>query len=195
MKSERKILERYEKENNQYIIQISTNAFRDLFNKYDRTSSFIKRDLDYDLAEYLFESASDLDGREFYICLNLYAEQQSDVLEEKVNKGIDSYFEYEAHKIEKRRRQVVKKIILHILLAVICIFISYTLDKVLTTDSFLYVLFVESIVIAAWVLMWPVFSDFIYELLDIKQTIKIYRKLVNAELKFNYLMKNQENVQ
>lgn len=193
MHSERKILERYEKENNQYIIQISTNAFKDLFNKLDRTSSFIKRDLDYDLAEYLFESASDLERREFYICLNLYAEQQSDVLEEKVNKGIDSYFEYETHKIEKQRRQVIKKIILHIILAVVCFFISYTLNQVLTIDSFLYVLFVESIVIAAWVLLWPVFSDFIYELLKIKQTIKIYRKLINAELKFNYLMKKKEN--
>ena len=53
----------------------------------------------------------------------------------------------------------------------------------------------ESIVIAAWVLMWPVFSDFIYELLEIKKTIKIHRKLINTELKFNYQMKKEENVQ
>lgn len=194
MKSEKKILERYEKENNQYAIQISTNAFRELFDKYDRTSSFIKRDLDNDLAEYLFDSASDLERREFYVCLNLYAEQQSDALEEKVNKGIDSYFEYEAHKIEKKRRKVVRKIILHITLAVICFFLSYTLNKALTTDSFLYVLFVESIAIAVWVLLWPVFSDFIYELLEIKQTLRTYRKLINAKLKFNYLMKRGEIV-
>ena len=69
MKSKRKILERYEKSDNRYVIQISSNTFRDLFNKYDQTSSFVKRDLNYDLADYLFESASDLEGREFYVCL------------------------------------------------------------------------------------------------------------------------------
>jgi hypothetical protein len=194
MKSERKIFERYEKENNRYIIQISTNTLRDLFNKYDRTSSFIKRDLNQDLAEYLFESASDLDGREFYVCLNLHSEKQADELEENVNRGIDSYFEYEINKIEKKREQILIKIILHVLLAIVCFFLSYMLNKFIKVDSFLYVLFVESIVIAAWVLMWPVFSDFIYELFAIRHTIKIYKKIIDADLKFNYIEEKEQPV-
>jgi len=187
MKSEKKILKRYEKVDGRYIIQISTNHFRDLFNKFDRASSFIRRDLDYDLADYLFESASDLQNRPFYIRLNLHAEKQSEELEKKVNQGIDSYFEYESNKIKKRKRSIIQRIFVHIVLAILCIFISYTLNRVINTESFLYVVFVESIVIAAWVLMWPVFSDFIYELVEFRRNIKIYKKLVEAEIKFNYL--------
>ena len=107
MKSEKRILKRYERENGRYIIRISTNTFRDLFNKYDRASSFHKRDLNRDLAEYLFESASDLYRRDYFVCLNLHAEKKSAELEEKVNKGIDSYFEYEGNKIDKKRKQVL----------------------------------------------------------------------------------------
>ncbi|TFH01336.1 MAG: hypothetical protein E4H13_05205 [Calditrichales bacterium] len=187
MNSEKKILERYEKENNRYIIQISSNTFRDLFNKYDRVSSFIKRDLNSDFAEYLYESATDLYGRDFYVCLNLHTEEQSDELEDKVNKGIDNYFEYERNIVDTKRKQVVKKIIIHVLLAIVCFFISFTFNKIIIIDSFLHMLFVESLVIAAWVLMWPVFSDFFYELFKIRQTKNIYNKIIDAELKFNYI--------
>ena len=187
MKSKRKILERYEKLDDRYVIQISSDTFRDLFNKYDRTSSFVKRDLNYDLADYLFESASDLDGRDFYVCLNLHAEKQSDKLEEKVNRGIDSYFEYESHKIERKKKSIVVKIILHSALSIFCFFISYMLNKLINVDSFLYMLFVESIVVAAWVLMWPVFSDFVYDLVKIRKTKSIYKNIIDAELKFNYI--------
>ena len=161
MKTGKKILERYEKDKNRYIIQISTNGFRDLFDKFDKTSSFIKRDLDHELAEYLFDSASELEGRPFYVKFNFTSEGVSEELENKVNKGIDSYFEYEMHKSEKDKRTILKKISVHFVLAVLCIFISFTLDNIINTESFWHVLFVESIVIAAWVLMWPVFSDFI----------------------------------
>lgn len=187
MKSEKKIFERYEKDANQYVIQISTNNFRDLFHKFDKTSSFIKRDLDLDFAEYLFDSATDLKGRSFYISLSLQSEKKSVEFEDKVNKGIDSYFEYESNKIVKQKKKVVKRIFLHIILAISCFFISYSLSNIIDTESFLHVLFVESIIIAAWVLMWPVFSDFIYELLEAQETIKTYKKLIDADLKFSYL--------
>lgn len=187
MKSDRNILDRYEKEDGKYIIQISTNNFRDLFNKFDRTSSFIIRDLDYDFAEYLYESVSDLVKRDFCICLNLYQEKQSIELESKVNKGIDNYFEYEIHKNEIKKQSVVRNIFVHVFLSLICFFLSYTLSKIINVDSLMYVLFVESIVIAAWVLMWPVFSDFIYELHENKKTTEIYKRLIDADLKFNYL--------
>ena len=187
MKSEKNIFSRYEKEDNRYIIQISTNTYRDLFNKYDRTSSLIKRDLNDDLANYLFDAASDLYGRDFYICLNIHDEKRTEELEEMVNRGVDSYFEHEIHKIIKRRSQVAMKIAIHFLLAIACLFISYILNQVIALDSFLYMLFVESSVIAAWVLMWPILSDFMYDLFDIRRTLGIYKKIVDADLKFHYV--------
>lgn len=187
MKTKKGVLERYENEDSVYIIQISTNNFRDLFNEFDRTASFIKRDLNYDFAEYLIDSAEDLDGCDFILSLHLHSENKSIELENKVNKGIDNYFEYETHIIEKKKTQIQKRVFLHILLATICFFVSFSLNKIINTDSFLHMLFVESTLIAAWVLMWPVFSDFIYKLLSFKKKIKLYKKLINAELKFTYL--------
>ena len=187
MKSGKDILARYEKDNDRYALQISANTFRDLFNKYDRVSSFIKRDLNYNLAEYLFESATDLYGRDFYICLNLHTEEQSDELEKIVNEGIDSYFEYEKNKIDKKKKQIAKRMVIHFVLAIVCLFISYTSNNIITADSFLYKLLVDSLVIAAWVLMWPVFSDFFYELYEIRHTKIIYTNIIDAELKFKYI--------
>jgi len=187
MKTKKGVLERYEKEDCTYIIQISTNNFRDLFNKFDRTASFIKRDLNYDFAEYLIDSAEDLDGHDFILSLNLHSENKSIELENKVNIGIDTYFEYETNIIEKKKTQIHKRIFLHILLAILCFFVSFSLNKIIGSDSFLHMLFVESTLLAAWVLMWPVFSEFIYNLLGIKKKKDIYKKLIDAELKFTYL--------
>lgn len=187
MKKRKSVLERYEKEGSLYVIQISTDYFRDLFNEFDRTASFIKRDLNYDFAEYLVDSAEDLDGRDFILSLNLHSESKSIELEDKVNKGIDNYFEYETNIMEKKKTQIRKRILLHIFLAVLCFFVSYSLNKIISADSFLHMLFVESTLLAAWVLMWPVFSEFIYNLLSIRKKTDIYKKLIDAELKFTYL--------
>lgn len=183
----KKFFDRYEWDGKEYVISISTNHFRDLFNKFDRTSSFIKRDLDYDFAEYLYESAIDLAGKPFYIRLDLHQEKRSDNLEKKVYQGIDSYFEYEVQKIDRQMGRVIWKIIIHSVIAIGCFFISYILNKYIKTSAFYYILFVESIVIAAWVFMWPVFSDFIYKLLNTRKTRKIYNLLIDAPIVFNYI--------
>lgn len=187
MKTKQSILERYEKHGNTYLIQVSTNNFKSLFNEFDRTASFIKRDLNYDFAEYLFESAEDLVCHNFKICLNLHSENKSMELEDKVNKGIDNYFEYEINLITKEKIKVKKRIFIHILIATICFFISFTLNKIINSESFFHMLFVESTLIAAWVLMWPVFSEFIYNLNGIKKKIDVYNKIISAKIEFRYM--------
>ncbi len=183
----KKVLERYEKSDDRYIISIWTRNIRDLFISFDRSSSFAKRDLDYDFADYLYESASDLDGKPFFIRLDIHQDIHNSDMEEKVYKAIDNYFEYEINRIEKRRRKIVKKMFIHTILALLCISLSYVLTRYIKAESFLYTLFVESIVIAAWVFMWPVFSDFIYELTEEGNAKKIYRQIADAEIKFNYI--------
>lgn len=183
----KKIAEYYERDGETFVIRISTNHFRDLFHKFDRSSSFVKRELDYDFADYLYESALDLDKYSFYIRIDLHAEKKSEELENKVYKGIDNYFEYEMHRVAKRMREIIRKIVIHLLLAISCIFISYYLNQHIREQAFYYILFVESIVIAAWVFMWPLFSDFFYELVDDWKTMQVYKTLIDSQIMFNYI--------
>lgn len=185
--NEKKVLERYEKDGKKYVISVSTNRFKDLFEDFDRSSSFLKRDLDYDFAEYLYESAEDLENREFYIRLVFHKEMESPDKEKKINQGIDNYFKYENHKLEKLNRNIAKKIVIHFLLAFLCLFTSFFFSQYLQNRSFTSVLFGESLMIASWVFMWPIFSDFIYELLANRRVEKIHQKLIDAKICFRYL--------
>jgi len=184
--SHRKVLDRYEKIDDQYVISVWTRKIKDLFTSFDRSSSFSKRDLDYEFAEYLYESASELERKNFIIRLDIHEDQYCQELEDKVYKAIDNYFEYEINLMKKRRRKIFSKLAIHMILSIACISISYILTKYIKSDSYLHTLFVESIIIAAWVFMWPVFSDFIYELIGEGHNKKIYQRLIDAEIRFNY---------
>ncbi len=184
--SHRKVLERYEKKDDKYVVSIWIRKMRDLFRSFDRSSSFIKRDLDYEFAEYLYESATELDGKPFFIRLDIHEDQYVEEMETKVYSAIDNYFEYEINLLKKRRRRILSKVAIHMILALSCISLSYTLTKYIKSDSYLHTLFVESIIIAAWVFMWPVFSDFIYELIHEGHSKKIYQRIIDADITFNY---------
>ena len=65
------ILNRYDKDQNgNLIIKIFTSKIEDLYEDYDKKSSFIKKDLKYKLEEYLFESVDEIGNTPFVLQFN-----------------------------------------------------------------------------------------------------------------------------
>ena len=69
------ILNRYDKDKEEnLIIKIHTKRIEDLYEDYDKNSSFIKKDLKYKLEEYLVESVDEIGNKPFV--LQFYFEEK-----------------------------------------------------------------------------------------------------------------------
>jgi len=180
------LLKRYHTDKGRYVVNISINSFEDLFNKFDKTSSFKKMDLNVEFAEYLHECAEEIGNHPFFIRLDILSGKQSPVFEEKVETSIDNYFEHLIRSSERRISKLLGQSVIHFFLSLVFITLSFLFTTFIKTDSAIFNLVFESINIAAWVLMWPVFSDFFYLIRQEVSDKKVYRNIVDVDTEFCY---------
>ena len=125
-------------ENDKAIIDISLDTLGDLFNAFDRKTSFYKRDLNQDFEDYLIASVKELEGHDFIIRLNIEKELTKDS-EETIKKAIRNHFRFlywqERKKFSKVILQFIILTILGIALLLACrlflrFYISYCMYSV-----------------------------------------------------------------
>lgn len=88
------IIERYEKNlNNEIIIKIYTSKIENLYEDYDKKSTFIKKDLKEDLENYLEESVAEIADNSFIINFN-FDEKSGVETQNRLKVSIKEYFEY-----------------------------------------------------------------------------------------------------
>ena len=88
------ITNRYDKnKNDELVLNISAAKVEDLFEDYDKKSTFIKKDLKESLEKYLIESVEEIGVHPFII--KFYFDGISDEeSNQKVRNSIKDYFEY-----------------------------------------------------------------------------------------------------
>lgn len=88
------ILSRYDKnEKDEIIIKISTSKFENLYDNFDMSSTFLKKDLNQQLVDYIIESVSEISNEKFI--LKFYFEEkiaQNDI--SKIKTSVNNYFTY-----------------------------------------------------------------------------------------------------
>ena len=69
------ILSRYDKnEKDEIIIKISTSKFENLYDNFDMSSTFLQKDLNQQLVDYIIESVSEISNEKFI--LKFYFEEK-----------------------------------------------------------------------------------------------------------------------
>lgn len=104
----KKIIERYDlNEDGEIIIQISASKIEDLYNEYDKKSSFSKKDLDQELVQYIIDSVNEI-GKEPF-CLQFYFDEKIEKkLQEKIKNSIRQYFSYLEDLEKKKMKEQIK---------------------------------------------------------------------------------------
>lgn len=104
------ILNRYDKDDfGNILIKIHTTKIEDLYENYDKKSSFIKKDLKYKLEEYLFESVDEITNEPFI--LQFYFEEKISLDSSKRLEGsINEYFSYLQFLEKKEYERKFKKL-------------------------------------------------------------------------------------
>jgi len=184
----KKILEMYEFEKNKFVINVSTNNIEDLYNVFDNTASYIKRDLNREFVDYLIDCVDDLGKYDFIIKIHIEKDKPNKLNENKILQSRTNYFNYLIH-IEKRDiERLFSSSIVYLGIAVVFIVISLLThtDKI---SSLFQKVVLEGITIAAWLSTWKVLGDMIYNWIPHYKNIKMYERIIKSELIFEYKKK------
>ena len=143
------ILDRYDKTiENEIIIKISTNKFENLFDNFDMSSSFLKKDLSQQLVDYIIESVSEISNEKFIIKFYFKEKiEQENILHLK--KSFDSYFNYLEELEKNKMREQVKNSFIFMLIGVFFITLSILLE---VNQQLTYRIISEGLMIAGWFL-------------------------------------------
>jgi hypothetical protein len=179
------ILERYRRDSGgKLVIDIAASKVSDLYDDFDKHAPFVKKELDYDLVEYLIDSVREL-GREPFSVEFTFSEETTPPLESRVRKSMHNYFGYllvtnrrELHKMF-RTSVILLGLGAAMLSASIYLNLNYNLD-----DAVIEGVMAEGLVIAAWVSVWEGLAALLMNWPSIVRTRHVYSRLANATYSF-----------
>ncbi|MCD4758601.1 MAG: hypothetical protein K8R39_10035 [Arcobacteraceae bacterium] len=177
----KKIIERYDvSDNGEVIIKISAKKVEDLYNEYDKKSSFSKKDLDQELVEYIIESVNEI-GKEPF-SLKFYLEDQIPKgLQEKVRNSIKLYFSYLQDLEKKKMKEQVKNSFIFIIIG-----LFFTTCSLLSGDSesFIVKILSEGMLVAGWVSLWEALATLLIKWLPLTKKLKTFTRVFNCDVEF-----------
>lgn len=179
----RKVLSRYEKDGQgNIILDVSARRVEDLYNDFDKSAPYIRRDLDQDFADYLIECARELGRVPFKIRFTL-DNPPDEPRSVRIQRSLNTYFLYmAANEIRKILKMFRRSMILFII-GLGILFAAVSLNRLLGPErSVTANVFAEGLTIAAWVSLWESLAIFLVEWFPHRRNIVLYRRLAYAEL-------------
>jgi hypothetical protein len=176
------IIERYDKnQNDEIIIKIYSSKIEDLYEDYDKKSTFIKKDLKEDLENYLIESVEEIGNNPFIIEFS-FDEKSNFSSDEKLKKSIKEYFEYLQYLKEKNMEKQLKNSFIFIIIGFVFVSISFYFSNDI---FFLYKLISEGAMVAGWVSLWEALATILIKWLPLKNKLSILKKITKAKIKYS----------
>jgi len=181
----RDVLSRYEcAPDGTVIIDVAAARVEELYEEYDKSAPYIRRDLDTDLVEYLIECARELDEVPFLIRFTL-KDAPDEARQARIRSSIDGYFLYLAElEIQQLRRMFRRSSILFAIGLGILFVSLWAIRLVGEGRSVIYGVLTEGLNVAAWVALWEALALFLLEWSPHRKDIKLYRRLANTPLEF-----------
>jgi len=186
------ILKRYDMTvDNKFIVHANIPSYTALFENYDHTSSFYKRDINEKLAEYLMECALEIGTRnDFVIRFDLPEEKKSETEEADIVTAFKNYFDYMISLSRKEIGSALKRLIIH--LGIACAgFVLWFLSTpgVASATKYKNGMLAIGLVAAIWVLVLTGLSRFIFRVQSQLGQTRLLKKLKSRPIQFNYIAK------
>jgi hypothetical protein len=177
----RKVLERYPRTGDgRFVIDVTAPKVEDLYEFYDRTAPYVKRDLDQDLVDYLIASARELRSEKFVIHLTLDSLPGDDQLA-RVKSSVTNFFLYLIDSERDKIRNLVRRSLFLLIIGLGILSISVWVNRVLGTERGVVAnVFAEGLTVAAWVSLWESLATFIIDWGPQHRNVKLYERLAEA---------------
>lgn len=175
------ILDRYNRQaDGSIILDVAVRSINDLYNCFDRKTSYSKRDLDEDFVDYLTDSLKEIRHQPFVIRISI--ENPVDTVgETRIQTSIKNYFHYlrdiEIRNLKKMMNRSLTLLIIG--LGLIILNVRLPLNEFFPKGMIGSVLS-EGLIIAAWVSLWEVFANIIMKWLPYQQRFRIFTRISKA---------------
>jgi hypothetical protein len=183
----KQILDRYERmADGLVIIDVSASKVEELYENFDKTAPYHKKDLDEDLAFYLTECAREIGSANFVIRFTLDTIPSED-LKERVRTSLHKFFMYQRELEIASMKKMVRKSLVFFILGVTLLFISLWFAGTLlhgAESPFIRSVLVEGLTIAAWVSLWESLATFLVEWRPYHQKIHLNLLIAFAPVLF-----------
>ncbi|MDH4320281.1 MAG: hypothetical protein OEV73_02155 [Desulfobulbaceae bacterium] len=179
------ITDRYDKDaDGRVIIDVTAASMKDLYDRFDSTANYNKKDLDLKFAEYLIQSVNEIKRHPFLIRINLEHPETPENME-RVRGSVRHYFEYQQ---ERQRHEINKhlgRFCYFLGLGITLVFISLFLRSRYGAAGNIFTdLGIEGLTIVAWVSMWEGVSNLIFEWVPHFQRYRQYGRIANGPVHF-----------
>lgn len=178
-------MSRYERDaEGNIVLDVTATRVEDLYNNFDKSAPYIRRDLDQDLADYLIGCARELNRVPFSIRFTL-AHPPDEPRLSRVRRSLNTYFLYLAEtEIQKilqmfRRSAILFAIGLGILSTSVWVNRLLGVERSVTAN-----VFAQGLTVAAWVSLWEALAIFLIEWFPHRKNVVLYRRLAHARLVF-----------
>ena len=181
----RDVLNRYEQDvQGNIILDVAARRVEDLYNDFDKSAPYIRRDLDQDLADYLIGCARELGRAPFTIRLTL-VDPPDEPRSSRVRRSINTYFLYLAETEIQKILQMFRRSAILFAIGIGILFAALSLNRLLgPVRSVTANVFAEGLIIAAWVSLWEALAIFLVEWFPHRKNVVLYRRMAQAQLVF-----------
>jgi hypothetical protein len=182
------IISRYERaENNEVIVDASVRNVEDLYNNFDRTAPYLKKDLDQEFVEYVIDCMHEIGRTDFVIRISL-SNMPDKVVMDRVRKSIRTFFQY-LQDTERRalRTMFRRSLVLFVIGIVLLVLAIEATKRFSSSEGVLAEVFAQGLTVAAWVSLWEAIANLFLEWFPHRQDIKRYDRVINAPVTFRHL--------
>ncbi len=179
------VLSRYDRDaEGNFIIDVTAMRVEDLYNDFDNSAPYIRRDLDQDLADYLIGCARELARVPFMVRLTL-AHPPDEPKLSRIQRSLNTFFLYLAETEKQKILLMFRRAAILFVIGMAILFASVSLNQLLGLErSVTANVFAEGLTVAAWVSLWEALAIVLVEWFPHRKNILLYRHLAHARLVF-----------
>ncbi len=183
----KRIVDRYEHTaDGLVIVDVAARRVEDLYEDFDKTAPYHKKDLDEDLVYYLTECAREI-GRVDFVIRFMFECFPSEEFRLRVRTSVHKFFIYQRELELGAMNKMLRTAATLLTIGIIILGLSLWVNHLFTVDgtpSFFKTVFAEGLTIVAWVSVWEALATFLLNWPQHLFLIKLYRKIAEAPVQF-----------
>ena len=183
----KRIVDRYDHTDDGFvIIDVAARRVEDLYEDFDKTAPYHKKDLDEDLAYYLTECAREF-GQVDFVIRFMFERFPSEEFMLRVRTSVNKFFIYQRELELGAMNKMLRTAVTLLVIGIVILGLSLWVNHLFTVDgtpSFLNTVFAEGLTIVAWVSVWEALATFLLNWPQHLFHIRLFRKIAEAPIQF-----------
>lgn len=182
---EKNILDRYARDDEgRIIIEIAADRVEDLYNDYQKSAPFLKRDLEQDLVDYIVESVSEIGSEYFILQFSITGIVDMEKIS-RVKMSVREYFHYlKELELRELKRMFRTSLILFLIGIGVLSLLLWFNQQINIYDYMITRVLSEGLTVAAWVSLWEALATFLINWAPHRRQIKLYERIADAPVDF-----------